>query len=60
LFKALPHKAYIYSENGKRKKDVVPKLDKSVAYEVLGSGHALMTDNPDGFYNTVAKIIQDA
>ena len=49
LFKSLPHKAYIYSENGKRKRDVVPKLDKSITYEVSAIGHALMTDNPEGF-----------
>ncbi|MGF7229681.1 MAG: alpha/beta fold hydrolase [Candidatus Saccharibacteria bacterium] len=60
LFTALPHKAYIYSANGKRKKDVVPKLESSVTYEVARSGHALMTDNPAGFYATVAEIIRSA
>jgi hypothetical protein len=59
LFNALPHKAYIYSAKGRRRKDVVPKLDKSIAYEVPVSGHALMSDNPDEFYATVAKIVQD-
>lgn len=58
LFTALPHKAYVYGANGKRRKDVVPKLDRSITYEVSASGHALMTDNPDGFYTTVAEIIQ--
>ena len=60
LFTALPSKAYLYSANGKRRKDVVPRLDKSVTYEIPASGHALMTDNPDGFYDAVARIIQDA
>lgn len=59
LFKALPHKAYIYSTNGKRRKDVVPKLDKAITYEVFKSGHTLMTDNQSGFYGTVAKVIED-
>lgn len=59
LFTALPHKAYMYGANGKRRKDVVPKLDKAITYEVPASGHSLMTDNPAGFYATVAKIIQD-
>jgi len=59
LFTALPRKAYIYSTNGKRRKDVVPKLDKSITYKVPASGHALMTDNPDGFYGAVAGIIRD-
>jgi pimeloyl-ACP methyl ester carboxylesterase len=59
LFIALPHKAYIYSANGKRRKDVVPKLDASMVYKVPASGHAMMTDNPNDFYDTVAKIIQD-
>lgn len=58
LFKALPRKAYMYGANGKRKKDVVPRLDKSITYEVPVSGHALMTDNPDGFYTIVAKIFE--
>lgn len=59
LFTSLPHKAYIYSANGKRRKDVVPKLDKSITYEVPTSGHVLMTDNPEGFYAAVANIIRD-
>lgn len=59
LFKALPHKTYIYSANGKRRKDVVPKLDKSITYEVPASRHALMTDNPTDFYATVDKIIRE-
>lgn len=58
LFKSLPHKAYIYSENGKRRKDVVPRLSKPIVYEVPECGHALMTDNPDGFYPTVATIVR--
>jgi pimeloyl-ACP methyl ester carboxylesterase len=60
LFISLPHKAYIYSANGKRRKDVVPKLDKSITYEIPASGHALMGDNPGDFYATVAKVIRDA
>ncbi len=58
LFTALPHKAYIYSANGKRRKDVVPKLDKSITYKVPASGHAVMTDNPDRFYAVLAGIIR--
>ncbi|HSX07425.1 MAG TPA: alpha/beta hydrolase [Candidatus Saccharimonadales bacterium] len=58
LFEALPHKAYIYGANGKHRKTIVPKLDKTITYIVPASGHALMTDNPDGFYATVAKIVQ--
>lgn len=58
LFKSLPHKAYIYSANGKRRKDVVPMLDKSITYKVPASGHALMTDNPTSFYTTVAEVIR--
>lgn len=60
LFKSLPHKVYLYSANGKRKKDVVPKLSKSITYRIPNSGHALMGDNPSDFYETVAKIIRDA
>lgn len=60
LFQALPHKVYIYSEHGKRRKDVVPKLDASITYEVPACGHALMGDNPSGFYAIVAKVIRDA
>lgn len=59
-FQALPHKAYIYGENGKRKKDVVPELDTSITYEIPSSGHVLMTDNPNDFYATVARIIRAA
>lgn len=58
LFSALPHKAYIYGAKGKRRKDVVPKLDKNITYEIPASGHALMNDNSDDFYDTVAKIIR--
>jgi pimeloyl-ACP methyl ester carboxylesterase len=58
LFRSLPHKAYIYSQNGKRKTDVVPKLDKSITYEIPASGHVLMGDNPSEFYASVAKIIR--
>jgi hypothetical protein len=60
LFTALPHRAYIYSANGKRRKDVVPKLNKSITYEIPASNHALMSDNPEGFYATVARIIHEA
>jgi pimeloyl-ACP methyl ester carboxylesterase len=60
LFEALPHKAYIYGANGKRKKDVVPRLDDTITYEVPRSGHSLMTDNPKDFYAIVASIIRDA
>ncbi|HJQ09122.1 MAG TPA: alpha/beta fold hydrolase [Candidatus Saccharimonadales bacterium] len=59
-FEALPRKAYIYSENGKRKKDVVPKLDETITYEIPCSGHALMLDNPSDFYGTIARIIREA
>jgi pimeloyl-ACP methyl ester carboxylesterase len=58
LFNALPHKAYIYSEHGKRKKDVVPKLSEAITYESPDSGHALMTDNPTDFYRIVTEIIR--
>lgn len=57
LFESLPRKAYIYGANGKRKKDIVPKLDKSVTHEVPASGHPLMNHNPKDFYTIVAKII---
>lgn len=60
LFQSLAHKAYIYSSGGKRRRDVVPKLGKSLAYEIPASGHALMTDNPNDFYATVAKIIGES
>ncbi|SRR6266702_86179 len=40
LFNSLPHKAYIYSEDGKRKKDVVPKLSQAITHEISASGHA--------------------
>jgi pimeloyl-ACP methyl ester carboxylesterase len=60
LFESLPRKAYVYGANGKRKKDIVPRLSKSIAYEVLSSGHPLMNHNPKGFYAIVAKIIHDA
>lgn len=56
-FESLPQKSYIYSERGKRKKDVVPKLDKTITYEIPASDHVLMGDNPKGFYATVAKIV---
>lgn len=56
-FRALRQKAYIYGEKGKRRKDVVPELDKSIVYEVPKSGHALMNDNPAAFYDVIAKII---
>lgn len=59
-FESLPRKAYIYSANGKRKKDVAPKLSKSITYEINGSGHALMLDNPNDFYDTTARILRDA
>lgn len=59
-FKALQQKAYIYGENSKRKKDVVSQLDKPIVYEVPHSGHALMNDNPDAFYEVVARIIHTA
>lgn len=58
LFESLPHKAYIYGVNGKRKRDVVPRLDKGIIYEVPASGHALMSDNPTVFYETIARIIR--
>lgn len=58
LFKSLPHKAYIYSENGKRRKDVIPQLSRSITYEIPASGHVLMGDNPTDFYDTIAKIIR--
>jgi pimeloyl-ACP methyl ester carboxylesterase len=58
LFKSLPHKAYIYSEHGKRRKDVVLKLNKSITYEIPASGHVLMDNNPHDFYTTVATIIR--
>lgn len=58
LFTSLPQKAYIYSENGNRRKDVVPELSKSITYEIPDSNHGLMVDNPSGFYTTVAKIIR--
>ncbi len=58
-FISLPSKAYIYSAKGKRRKDVVPKLDAAITYEVVASGHSLITDNPEGFYVAVANIIQD-
>jgi pimeloyl-ACP methyl ester carboxylesterase len=57
-FKSLPRKAYIYSANGKRKKDVVPILSKSITYEIPACGHTLMLDNPNDFYDTVARIIR--
>lgn len=60
LFESLPHKTYIYGENGTRKKDVVPKLSRAITYEIPASGHALMQDNPDDFYATVAMIIRAA
>ncbi len=60
LFESLPHKAYIYGANGKRKKDIVPRLSKAITYEVPASGHPLMNHNPRGFYAAVAKIIRDA
>lgn len=59
-FTALPRKAYIYGAKGKRRKDVVPRLDKSITYEIPASGHALMTDNSDDFYTAIAGIIRDA
>jgi pimeloyl-ACP methyl ester carboxylesterase len=59
-FNSLPHKAYIYSANGKRRKDVVPQLEESITYEIPTSGHPLMGDNPNDFYATVAAIVRDA
>lgn len=59
-FESLPYKAYVYAAYGKRKKDVVPMLDKSITHEVPASGHALMNHNPEGFYATVEKIISAA
>lgn len=59
-FKALPNKAYIYSEKGNRRKDVIPQLDKSTIYEIPACGHILMGDNPLDFYETLAKIIRSA
>lgn len=59
-FKSLPHKAYIYSEHGQRRNDVVLELSKSDTYEIPASDHVLMGDNPDDFYATVAKIIRAA
>lgn len=59
-FESLPHKAYVYAAYGKRKKDIVPRLDKSITYEVPSSGHALMNHNPKGFYATVKKVISTA
>ncbi len=60
LFESLPRKAYVYGANGKRRKDIVPKLSKAIVYEVPASGHPLMNHNPRGFYTAVARIIRDA
>lgn len=57
-FKALQQKIYIYGERSKRKNDVVPELDASIVYEVPKSSHALMNDNPDAFYEAIARIIR--
>ena len=59
LFEALPHKAYVYGARGKRRKDIVPRLDASITHKVPASGHPLMSHNPRAFYAVVAHIVQD-
>jgi pimeloyl-ACP methyl ester carboxylesterase len=59
LFESLPSKAYVYGDQSSRKKQhVLPRLAKEEVKVIDHSGHFLMFDNPSGFYEAIARVMQ--
>ncbi len=57
-FKALPcEKAYFWGERN-RGLPVLQHLDGIRTYEIPRSGHSMMTENPEGFYEALARFME--